>query len=146
MKVIYILICFMLFQLEIWKCTTFFSFIKFIGCDLPFKRLVLIHNIQQNFGSCQIIFFPLPLYPTWVLGVWVINIQTIKTLLHKVAGWGEIDYFTLLTIISNIQKTVNSYPQESAERKVVTPNMFFNENDLLNLNDGGFVESMPGEI
>ena len=82
----------------------------FLGGGWLFKRLMLSHDYQQKFGTCSIKFCPIPLFSPWVGGVWERSIQTIKNCLHKVVGRGEMDYFTLLTIMSDIQRAINNCP------------------------------------
>lgn len=61
-------------------------------------------------------------------------------------GHGEVDYFSFLTIISDIQRAINNRSLtylESVERELeaVTPSMFLRTNE--NLNDRDFAPSMP---
>lgn len=124
----------------------------FVGGGRLFKRLMLNHDYQQKFDSCSIKFCPIPLYSPWVGGVWERSIQTIKNCLYKVVGRGEMDYFSLLTIILDIQRAINNHPltyRESTEKELeaVTPNMFLRPNKnpglLLDLNDEDFASHLP---
>lgn len=70
--------------------------------------------------------------------------QTIRACLYKVISRGKVSYFTLLVIISNIQRTVNkrslTYCESSnRELETITLNMFLrsSRNSVLLLHVGG---------
>lgn len=57
----------------------------------------------------------------------------MKNCLFKIRGRGRLDYFTLLTVLSDIQRSVNNRPltyQVSADKNAtpITPNMFLKPN------------------
>lgn len=71
----------------------------------------------------------IPLFSQWFGGTWERSIQTLATCLYKIIDRGKMNYFFLLTIVSDIQRTMNNHPltyQESAEGELaaITPNMF----------------------
>ena len=78
--------------------------------------------------------------------------KTIKICLFKIIGRRRLDYFTLVTVISDIQRSVNNRPltyQVSANSNAmaVTPNMFLNPNKnpglLLQLGQRDLATAVP---
>ena len=105
----------------------------FIGGGKLFDRLFLMNEYQDKFGSCGMRLNTIPLFLPWYGGTWERCIKTIKICLFKIIGRRRLDYFTLVTVISDIQRSVNNRPltnQVSAESNAmaVTPNMFLNPN------------------
>ena len=79
-------------------------------------------------------------------------IKTIKICLFKIIGRRRLDYFTLVTVISDIQRLVNNRPltyQVSADSNAIaiTPNMFLNPNKnpglLLQLGQRDLATAVP---
>ena len=105
----------------------------FIGGGKLFDRLSLMNEYQDKFCSCGMRLNTIPLFSPWYRGTWERCIKTIKTCLFKIIGRRKLDYFTLVTVISDIQRSVNNRPltyQVSADSNAmaVTPNMFLNTN------------------
>ena len=50
----------------------------------------------------------IPLYSPWFGSTWERSIRVIKSCLHKTLGRVKVDYFHLLTLLSDIQRVVNS--------------------------------------
>lgn len=83
----------------------------FLGGDRLFKRLVLCRDFQQKFGPCRIKFCPIPLFSSWLRGFRGKKVSKLsKPVSTKGLADVEIDYPTLLTIISDIQRVVNNRP------------------------------------
>ena len=71
----------------------------------------------------------IPLYSAWVGSTWERLIRVVKSCLYKVIGRGSIQYFELLTIVSDIQKAINSRPltyrcSNDDMLEIITPNCF----------------------
>ena len=80
------------------------------------------HLIQQKIEHRTI-----PVYASWVGGVYERQIKTVKHCLYKTVGKAKLDYFELLTQLSEIQNMVNSRPityvhSELDDIKPLTPN------------------------
>ena len=110
----------------------------FIGGGKLFDRLFLMNEYQDKFGSCGMRLNTIPLFSPWYGGTLERCIKTIKICLFKIIGRRRLDYFTLVTVISDIQRSVNNRPltyQVSAgsNAMAVTPNMFLNPNKNLGL-------------
>jgi len=101
----------------------------FVGGGKLFTRLALFHEYQVRFASSNIKLRTIPLFSPWYGGVWERCIQTVKTCMYKTIGRGRVDYFSLLTIVSDVQRAVNNRPLtywEFADRglEAITPSMF----------------------
>ena len=69
----------------------------------------------------------IPLYSAWVGSAWERMIRTIKSSLHKVIGRKHVDYFNLITVLSEIQHAINSRPLtyvDSDNLNIISPNSF----------------------
>ena len=69
----------------------------------------------------------IPLYSAWVGSAWERMIRTIKSCLYKTLGRKHYEYFTLLTLLSDIVNSINSRPLtylDSTDLSVLTPNCF----------------------
>ena len=68
----------------------------------------------------------IPLYSAWVGAHWERMIRTIKGCIHKVIGRKQLEYFELLTLISDVQNAINSRPLTylSDNFAAITPNSF----------------------
>ena len=71
----------------------------------------------------------IPVYSAWVAGAWERMIKCLKQALAKVVGRKRIDYFELVTTLSDIQNAINSRPlyyldSNDVSSKVITPNSF----------------------
>ena len=71
----------------------------------------------------------IPLYSAWVGSSWERMIKTIKRSITKVLGRKHVDYFTLITLLSDIQNSVNNRPltyrdSSDPDFQVLSPNSF----------------------
>jgi len=69
--------------------------------DNPF----LEHLVRNNIRHIKI-----PLYAAWVGSAWERMIRTMKSCIHKSVGRKHLDYFDILTLLSDIQDSVNNRP------------------------------------
>lgn len=105
----------------------------FKGGGRLFNRLVLCKDYQDRYGPSNMKLKTIPPFSPWYGGAWERCIRTIKNCLYKVVGRENLNYFSLLTIISDIQRSVNNRPLtyiSSADKDVtaITPNMFLRPN------------------
>lgn len=101
----------------------------FLGNGRLFGRLSLLQKYQDMFDSCNMKLNTIPFFSQWFRGTWERSIQMLATCLYKDIDRGKMNYFFLLTIISDIQRAMNNRPltyQESpdGELAAITPNMF----------------------
>ena len=124
----------------------------FLGSGRLFSRLSLLQEYRNKFGTCCMKLKTIPLFSPWYGGTWERCIKTIKTCLYKMVGRGKLDYFTLLTVVSDIQRSVNNRPltyQVSADNQAtaITPNMFLRPNKspglLLRLGEDDLTAAVP---
>ena len=70
----------------------------------------------------------IPLYSAWIGSAWERMIKTMKNSLHKTVGRKRLQYFDLLTLLSDIQDSVNSRPltyvESDASFDCLSPNSF----------------------
>jgi hypothetical protein len=52
----------------------------------------------------------IPLYAAWWGSSWERLIRVVKTCLYKAVGRGSLDYFSFITILSDVQNSINSRP------------------------------------
>ena len=72
----------------------------------------------------------IPLYAAWIGAAWERMIRTIKASLHKAVGRKQLEYFQLITLLSDIENAINSRPltyrdNDDHSYSVLTPNSFF---------------------
>jgi len=74
----------------------------------------------------------IPLYAAWVGSAWERMIKTIKNSLHKVIGRKYMQYFELITILSDVQNAINNRPltyrSDDDLLTSITPNSFLKFN------------------
>ena len=68
------------------------------------------NEFRNNFISHTIYHIKIPLYSPRMGSIWERMIKTTKTCLFKTLGRAKSDYFQLLTMISDIQRAINSRP------------------------------------
>ena len=71
--------------------------------------------------------YPIPAYASWMGGVYERQIKTVKQCLYKTLGKAKIKYFELLTVLSDIQNSINNRPltyvyNDVNEIEPLTPN------------------------
>ena len=78
--------------------------------------------IKNNIGHKKI-----PLYAAWCGSAWERLLRTLKSCLYKSIGKKKLEYFEFITLLSDIQESMNSRPltyQSNDEITAVTPNCF----------------------
>ena len=79
------------------------------------------HLIKNNIRHLRI-----PLYAAWIGSAWERLIRIIKNCLHKAMGRKQMNYFELITLLSDIENAINSRPLTylSENLDAITPNSF----------------------
>ena len=76
----------------------------------------------------DILHVKIPLYSAWVGATRERLIRTVKSCLYKSIGRSRLSYFELLTVISDVQNAVNSWPltyhSSDNDLETITPNCF----------------------
>ena len=112
--------------------STFIAALKILGpakVDSDFSKFLVDNNIKH---------VRIPVYSAWWAGTWERMVGVMKRTLHKVVGRRRLDYFELLTILTDVQNAVNNRPlchvdNEDLDSKILTPNMFLKVNSGQNL-------------
>ena len=86
---------------------------------------------QENFGTTPIRHLCIPLGAPWVGACWERMIKLIKECLRKTVVRQKLDYFKLVTVLSDIQHAVNNRPltyrcADNHSLEVITPYKFLN--------------------
>lgn len=86
----------------------------------PFKEFLLRYDIKH---------YKIPLYSAWVGAIYERLIRVIKSSLHKTMGRKRYEYFDLITLLSEVQNSVNSRPltyrdTDDHNFQVISPNSF----------------------
>lgn len=71
----------------------------------------------------------IPLYSAWFGSAWERLIRVVKSCLYKTVGRSTIEYFFFITLISEVQDSVNSRPLtyqdgDDVDHEFITPNSF----------------------
>ena len=106
---------------------TFIESMKIIGkgsCDNEFETYLEKNDIKHR---------KIPIRAAWIGSAWERVIRTIKNSLHKMIGRKHMEYFNLITLISDVEQAINSRPlcyvdNEDTEFSVLTPNHFLKMN------------------
>ena len=102
------------------------------GCNL-IEEVFASNEFKEQFEVYHIKHIKIPLYAPWVGSTWERMIRVIKSCLFKVIGRSRIQYFDLLTILSDIQNAINSRPltyrcSSDCGLDIITPNSFLRPN------------------
>ena len=109
-------------------------------------------EFSNKFQADQIKHIKIPYYSPWIGSTWERMIKTIKSCLYKTIGRAKVNYFDLLTILSDIQLAINSRPltyrcSSDSTLEIITPNCFLNNegksNLVINTNNKGILENGP---
>ena len=121
------------------------------GCDIM-KEIFLASEFCEHYSKYNIKHIRIPAYSAWVGSTWERMIGVIKSCLYKVVGRSSMEYYRLLTILSDIQNAVNSRPltyrcSDDASLEIITPNCFIkpyvNDNLLFMSNDKTILQTDP---
>ena len=92
-------------------------------------RRFLPREFNEHFQVYNIKHIRIPLYVVWVGSTWESMIRTIKSRLYITIGRSRINYFDLLTVISDIQNAINSRSltyrcSSDSNLEIIMPNCF----------------------
>ena len=110
----------------------------FIQGGRVLQHALASQEFEAKLVELNIVHVRIPLFAPHFGALWERMIRTIKSCLYKVVGKSLLNYFEMLTIISNIQFAINNRPltyQCADQLEVITPNNFLNLNrgDALHL-------------
>ena len=102
------------------------------------QEVFLSSEFNEKFSKYNIKHIRIPVYSAWVGSTWERMIRVIKSCLYKVVGRAKLTYFKLLTILSDIQHSINSRPltyrcSDDSGLEGITPNCFIRPNSNANL-------------
>ena len=104
-------------------------------------KALVASEFQEHFQNYNLKHIKIPSYSAWVGSTWECLTRTIKSCFYKTVGRSSINYFELLTIISDIQAAINdrplTYRSSENDLEIITPSSFlrFNINPSLMLRD-----------
>jgi hypothetical protein len=83
---------------------------------------------KSKFSPYQIKFKRIPIYSPWYGATWERLIKTLKSCIYKTVGRSKLDYYSFITLISDVEAVMNSRPltyrSSDNNLEVVTPNHF----------------------
>jgi len=97
------------------------SILSNLSLDCALSAFLIQHSIRHK---------TIPLYSPWVGSLWERMIRVVKNCLFKSIGRKKLEYFQLITLLSDVQNVVNSRPLTYLEDtdgpsfNVLTPNSF----------------------
>ena len=102
------------------------------GCNLIEEGFFFFFNsseFNEHFQAYNIKYVRIPLYTAWVGSTWERMIRTINSCSYKTIRGSRINYFDLLTVISDFQDPINSRPltyrcSSDSNLEIITPNCF----------------------
>ena len=102
----------------------------FISASQFLNKILTSEEFENKFRSHNIEFRTIPTCSHWVGSCWERLIKTVKTCIYKTIGRGTVDYFSLLTTLSDVQLVINNRPltyrSSDNEINVLTPNHLLN--------------------
>ena len=110
---------------------------SFISGGNILSEIFLSDLFKSKFEPYKIEFRLNPIYSPWVGGTWERLIKTVKSCINKTIGKQKLAYFNFITLISDIQATMNNRPLTYSTNidnsiEVITPNHFLNFNNTNN--------------
>ena len=86
-------------------------------------------EFKNKFQVNQIKHIKIPLYSPWIGATWERMIRTIKSCLYKSLGRSKVEFYDLLTTLSDIQLAINSRPltyrcSSDSTLDIISPNCF----------------------
>ena len=101
---------------------------SFIASASVLSNVFADNCFLNKFGALNITFKNIPTYSPWYGANWERLIKVVKSCLYKTIGKNKVDYFNLLTTLSDIQNVINSRPltyrSRDNELDILTPNHF----------------------
>ena len=100
---------------------------QFLASQRVLIKIFTSDEFQEYLTEQSIKHSTIPVYASWVGGVYERQIKTVKHCLYKTVGRAKLGYFELLTQLSEIQNMVNSRPityvySEIDDIEPLTPN------------------------
>ena len=100
---------------------------QFLASQKVLSNIFTSDEFQEHLTQQNIKHRTIPVYASWVGGVYERQIKTVKHCLYKTVGRAKLGYFELLTQLSEIQNMVNSRPityvhSDIDEIEPLTPN------------------------
>ena len=74
------------------------------------EKVFTSNAFKEKFGVYDIKHVRIPVYSPWVGATWERLIRTVKDCLKRTISRQKLDYFQLLTVLSDISVAVNSRP------------------------------------
>lgn len=102
------------------------------GCNMM-EEVFTSTEFKTEYQSYNIKHIRIPQYSAWVGSTWERLIRVVKSCLFKAIGRSRIPYFELLTVISDVQNSINQRPltyrcSSESELEAITPNCFLRPN------------------
>ena len=99
------------------------------GCNLV-KQVFVSDEFVGMFSTFNIKHLTISLYSAWFGSVWERLIKSVECCLFKLVGRKSVEYFEFLTLLSDVQNTINSRPftyrcSGDGGLDIITPNAFF---------------------
>ena len=119
----------------------------FLSGALVLRQVFTSDEFKSAFGTHNIKHNTIPLGAPWVGSIWERCIRAVKTCLRKVIRRVVLDYFKLVTVLSDIQLAINQRPltyrnSDDLGLEVISPNDFLHphvQNNLLIKKPSGIV-------
>ena len=110
---------------------------SFISGGNILSEVFLSDMFKSKFEPYKIEFRLNPIYSPWYGSTWERLIKTVKSCINKTIGKQKLAYFNFITLISDIQATMNNRPLTYSSNNdnsidVITPNHFLNLNNTNN--------------
>ncbi|XP_043212925.1 uncharacterized protein LOC122377020 [Amphibalanus amphitrite] len=83
---------------------------QFLASQRVLNNIFISDEFQEHLTQHNIKHRTIPVYASWVGGVYERQIKTVKHCLYKSVGRAKLDYFELLTQLMEIQNMVNCRP------------------------------------
>ena len=100
----------------------------FLAGSSVLSNIIESDEFSSQFKANNIKFKTSPTYSPWYGGNWERLLRTVKSCLYKTIGRTILDYFSLLTMLSDVQNVINNRPltyrTKENELDILTPNHF----------------------
>ena len=106
------------------------------------NQAMVSSELRSHFERNNVTHVTVPLYASWQATYWERMIGVVKRSLYKAVGRKRFDFFRLLTLISDVQNSINSRPltyrsSDDTSMDIVTPNSFLKVGLVDNILFGG---------
>ena len=97
----------------------------FLSCAKILTDFLLSDEFESQFRSSNISFRNIPIYAPWYGATWERLIKIVKDALYKTIGRNVVSHANFLTVITDIQLTINNRPltyrTKEGSLEVITP-------------------------